>query len=91
MKKFKVAFVAVVLSFLTIGVFAGREKFADYILYYDNSGSGSYVQITDAFTVLNNMSTTGNNNVSISGAASKGLFVSTDGGATKQRVKTSSF
>jgi len=94
MKKAKSLFVAAALMLITVGVFAGKARFVNYTLWYDN-GSGSKIQLTNTFTIFTNSEIladgSGNNNVSIVGTASKGLFISQDGGSTFIRATTSTF
>lgn len=90
MNRLKLIVLSSALSLITVGVFAGKEKFVNYLLYY---GDGTnFTQITSTFTTLTDFNTSTGNDISVTtSTGSKGLYVSTNGGTTKNRLKTSSF
>jgi hypothetical protein len=90
MNRLKLIVLSSALSLITVGVFAGKDKFVNYTLWY-NPGSGAYQQITSGFTSLTNLNMASGSDVSISGSASKALYISTDNGTTFSRAKTTIF
>ncbi|PVD50001.1 hypothetical protein DC498_22020 [Terrimonas sp.] len=85
MNRLKLIVLSSALSLITVGVFAGKGKFVDHQLWYDNSGT--MTQITSNFATLSNVGTTGSSNASIQGSSSKALYISTDGGLNFTRAK----
>lgn len=92
MNRLKLIILSSALSLITIGVFAGREKFANYTLWYDD-GTGTKVQMTNTFTSLTNIldDGSGSHDVSIVGSASKALYISTNAGGSFTRATTNNF
>jgi hypothetical protein len=92
MNRLKLIVLSSALSLITIGVFAGRAKFANNTLWYDD-GTGTKVQITNTFTSLTKIvdDGSGSNDVSIVGSASKALYISANGGSTFTRATTNDF
>lgn len=56
MNRFKLIVLSSALSLITIGVFAGRNKFAIQDVYVDTNGMGNYVKLVST-SALNDLTT----------------------------------